>query len=114
MFTVPKVLSVVPSPLNRRPCITVVGTRVPPKSEYASKVHIYEPLSMCTLKGSWRCTFAQHRDRFPASCLELHAGGLCSPEQKSLADLADSLILLRTTGALTLLPIVRRCAISAM
>src|SRR5207244_13653117 len=50
MFTVPKVLSVVPSPLNRRTCITVVGIRVPPKFEYASKVHIYEPLSMPTLQ----------------------------------------------------------------
>src|SRR6266436_302077 len=50
MFTVPKLLSVVPSPLNRRPCITVVGTRVPPKSEYASKVHIYEPLGMPMLQ----------------------------------------------------------------
>src|SRR3982750_3304355 len=50
MFTVPKVLSVVPSPLNRRPCITAVGSRVPPKFEYASKVHIYEPVSAPTLQ----------------------------------------------------------------
>src|SRR6476619_2727878 len=46
MFTVPKVLSVVPSPLNRRPCITATGTKFPSWFSYASKVHRYEPLSM--------------------------------------------------------------------
>src|SRR5207237_10285530 len=50
MFTVPNVLSVVPSPLNRRPCIAATGTKIPLKSSYASKVHTYEPFSMPTLQ----------------------------------------------------------------
>src|SRR5436190_2589515 len=51
MFTVPNGLNVVPSPLNRRPCITAFGTRFPPKFAYPSKVHRYKPLSMSTLQG---------------------------------------------------------------
>src|SRR5207248_3450451 len=50
MFTVPNVLTVVPSPLNRRPCITATGTKFPLKFSYASKVHRYEPFSMPTLQ----------------------------------------------------------------
>src|SRR5947208_3907864 len=50
MFTVPNGLNVVPSPLNRRPCITAFGTKFPPKFSYPSKVHRYKPLSMCTLQ----------------------------------------------------------------
>src|SRR4030095_13793804 len=50
MFTVPKVLNVVPSPLNRRPCITAFGTRFPPGFAYPSKVHTYMPLIICTLQ----------------------------------------------------------------
>src|SRR5206468_10663644 len=51
MFTVPNGLNVVPSPLNRRPCITAFGTRFPPKFAYPSKVHTYRPCSVCTLQG---------------------------------------------------------------
>jgi hypothetical protein len=50
MFTVPKALIVVPSPLNRVPCITAFGTRFPPRFAYPSKVHRYKPLSMPTLQ----------------------------------------------------------------
>src|SRR5438067_10122856 len=50
MFTVPNVLSVVPSPLNWRPCRTAVGTKFPPKFVYPSKVHRYKPFSMPTLQ----------------------------------------------------------------
>src|SRR5258705_2212745 len=50
MFTVPNSLNVVPSPLNRVPCITAFGTRVPPRSAYPSKVHIYKPFSVPTLQ----------------------------------------------------------------
>src|SRR5438094_2586086 len=51
MFTVPKVLSVLPSPLKRRPCITATGTKLPSRLlSYASKVHRYEPLSMPALQ----------------------------------------------------------------
>src|SRR6476659_5752190 len=39
MFTGPNVLSVVPSPLKRRPCITATGTKFPLRFSYASKVH---------------------------------------------------------------------------
>src|SRR6266446_8549675 len=46
IFTVPNGLYVVPSPLNRRPCITAFGTKFPPKFWYPSKVHRYKPLSM--------------------------------------------------------------------
>src|SRR4029077_6153704 len=49
-FTVPNGLIVVPSPLNRRPCMTAFGTRFPPRFAYPSKVHTYKPLSMCTLQ----------------------------------------------------------------
>src|SRR4029453_17077027 len=51
MFTVPNVLSVVPSPLNWRPCRTAVGTKFPPKLLYASKVHRYTPFSIPTLQS---------------------------------------------------------------
>src|SRR6266403_5477237 len=51
MFTVPNGLNVVPSPLNRRPCITAFGTRFPPKFAYPSKVHKYRPCSVCVLQG---------------------------------------------------------------
>jgi len=51
MFTVPNGLNVVPSPLNRRPCIMAFGTKFPPKFSYPSKVHRYKPLSMCTLQA---------------------------------------------------------------
>src|SRR6266487_2006288 len=50
MFTVPKALNVVPSPLNRVPCITAFGTRFPPKFAYPSKVHRYKPFTMPTLQ----------------------------------------------------------------
>src|SRR5262245_53752969 len=50
MFTVPKVLSVVPSPLNRRPCITAIGTKFPLRRSYPSKLTRYEPLSIPTLQ----------------------------------------------------------------
>src|SRR5438128_1328081 len=50
MFTVPNGLNVVPSPLNRRPCITAFGTKFPPKFSYPSKVHRYKPFSMRTLQ----------------------------------------------------------------
>ena len=50
MFTVPKVLIVVPSPLNPVPCITAFGSRVPPRFAQPSKVHRYKPLGMCTLQ----------------------------------------------------------------
>src|SRR5437762_10855248 len=50
MFTVPNVLSVVPSPLNWMPCRTAVGTKFPPKFVYALKLARYTPFSMCTLQ----------------------------------------------------------------
>src|SRR6476469_1793706 len=50
MFTVPNVLSVVPSPLNWRPCRTAVGTKFPPKFVYALKLARYTPFSMPTLQ----------------------------------------------------------------
>src|SRR5436190_24210088 len=50
MFTVPNVLSVVPSPLNWRPCRTAVGTKFPPKFVYALKLARYWPFSMPTLQ----------------------------------------------------------------
>src|SRR5207253_8424052 len=43
IFTVPNGLNVVPSPLNRRPCIMAFGTKFPPKFWYPSKVHRYKP-----------------------------------------------------------------------
>src|SRR5437667_5291053 len=51
IFTVPNGLNVLPSPLNRRPCIMAFGTRSPPKFSYPSKVHTYSPFSVCTLQG---------------------------------------------------------------
>src|SRR5438128_9948516 len=51
MFTVPNGLNVVPSPLNRRPCIMAFGTWFPPKFSYPSKVHTYRPCSVRTLQG---------------------------------------------------------------
>ena len=51
MFTVPKVLYVVPSPLNWRPCITAFGSRFPLRRVYPSKVHRYKPLSLPTLQS---------------------------------------------------------------
>src|SRR5437762_7541087 len=50
MFTVPNGLYVVPSPLNRRPCITAFGTRFPPKFAYPSQVQTYVPFSVPTLQ----------------------------------------------------------------
>src|SRR5206468_3866446 len=50
MFTVPNGLNVVPSPLNRRPCIMAFGTRFPPTFWYPSQVHTYTPFSMPTLQ----------------------------------------------------------------
>src|SRR5437588_3205257 len=50
IFTVPNGLNVVPSPLNRRPCITAFGTKFPPKFWYPSKLQRYKPLSMSTLQ----------------------------------------------------------------
>src|ERR1043166_2090813 len=46
MFTVPNSLNVVPSVLNRVPCITAFGTRFPPTFWYPSKVHKYKPLKV--------------------------------------------------------------------
>src|SRR5207248_7628922 len=43
IFTVPNGLNVVPSPLNRRPCIMAFGTKFPLKFWYPSKVHRYKP-----------------------------------------------------------------------
>ena len=48
MFTVPKSLLNVPSPLNRLPSIMAFGTRFPPTFWYPSKVDRYKPLSMPT------------------------------------------------------------------
>src|SRR5438046_10111890 len=48
MFTAQNGLNVVPSPSNRRPCMTAFGTRFPPQFAYPSKVHRYHPLSMST------------------------------------------------------------------
>src|SRR5262249_5961308 len=50
MFTVPKSLLNVPSPLNRLPSITVVGTRFAPTFAYPSPLDRYKPLSVCTLQ----------------------------------------------------------------
>ena len=50
MFTVPKSLLNVPSPLNRLPSITVFGTRFPPKFAYPSQLDKYKPLSVCSLQ----------------------------------------------------------------
>jgi hypothetical protein len=41
---------VVPSPLNRMPCITAFGTRFPPRFAYPSRVHRYKPFSLPTLQ----------------------------------------------------------------
>src|SRR5262245_17907535 len=48
MFTVPKSLINVPSPLNRLPSIMAFGTRFPPTLWDPSKVIRYKPLSMPT------------------------------------------------------------------
>src|SRR4029450_6168045 len=48
MFTVPKSVLNVPSPLNRLPSIMAFGTRFPPTFWDPSKVDRYKPLSMPT------------------------------------------------------------------
>src|SRR5437867_173630 len=67
MFTVPNGLNVVPSPLNRRPCITAFGTRFPPKFAYPSKVHRYRPCNVCTLQGCGNFAVARAVPEVPSA-----------------------------------------------